>query len=64
MENKNEVRAIDGAVDGENSTPKQAKTYRFKAIEKEQVDEIASKSCKKKTHKQIAWGVKIFRGNC
>ena len=34
---------------------------RFRAINKEQVDEIATKSCKKKTHKQTTWGVKVFR---
>ena len=35
---------------------------RFKFISKEGVDEIASKRCKKKTHKQTTWGVKVFRG--
>ena len=33
---------------------------RFKVISKEDVDEIAGKSCKKRTHKQTEWGVKVF----
>ena len=35
---------------------------RFKVVTKETVDEIAGKSCKKRTHKQTEWGVKVFRG--
>ena len=42
------------------STPKS--NNRFKANSKKDVDDIASKSCTKKTQKQTTWGVKVFRG--
>ena len=48
--------------DSQQSTGQNVKSYRFKPIDKEEVDEIASKSCKKKTHKQTTWGVRIFKG--
>ena len=36
---------------------------RFKVITHKDVDEIAGKSVKKRTHKQTEWGIKVFRGN-
>ena len=39
-----------------------ANVKRFKAIEDNEVDSIANKSCKKRTHKQTTWGVKVFKG--
>ena len=44
------------------STPDMKNQNRFKNVTKTDVDDIATKSCKKKTHKQTACGVKIFRG--
>ena len=34
-----------------------------KLLNSNDVDEIAGKSCKKKTHRQTTWGVNVFRGN-
>ena len=50
------------ASNEQDQTPRSRTANRFKNITKDYVDEIASKSCKKKTHKQTAWGVKVFRG--
>ena len=44
-------------------TPKQKISNRFKVVTQDDVDQIAGKSCKKRTHKQTEWGIKVFRGN-
>ena len=36
--------------------------HRFASIENKDIDEIAGKTCKKKTHKQTEWGIKVFKG--
>ena len=41
---------------------KKTATPRFRSVTKEKVDEIASKSVQKRTHKQTNWGVKVFTG--
>ena len=35
---------------------------RFKAVDDKQIDTIAGKTCKKTTHKQTDWGVKVLKG--
>ena len=35
---------------------------RFKAVDDKQIDTIARKTCKKTTHKQTDWGVKVLKG--
>ena len=53
-----EPNKVDKAED--RSTPLQLNC--FQNDTKIDVAQIASKSCKKTTHKQTAWGVKVFRG--
>ena len=43
-------------------TPKSNTENRFKNITKQQVDDITGKTCKKTTHKQTDWGIKVFKG--
>ena len=35
---------------------------RFPVLTTDEIDEIANNTCKKKTRKQITWGIKVFRG--
>ena len=66
LENEKETNVADGSSDGHVPRSRQVKeninSKRFKYVNEDQVDEIAGKSCKKKTHKQTTWGVKVFRG--
>ena len=53
-----ELPVSNNMVKTPNSTGNQPKM-----ITKEEVDTIASKTCKKTTHKQMEWGIKVFKGN-
>ena len=64
FENENNVTEAKAQVslEQDDSQGSEAKSNRFRPVTKTDVDDIASRSVKKKTHKQTVWGVKIFQG--
>ena len=56
------VTSPSRSLNESNTENNKISTPRFRSVTKQKVDEIASKSVKKRTHKQTNWGVKVFKG--
>ena len=59
---ESECKSKETRSENETRSLKILNQNRFLQMESDQIDEIAGKTCKKKTHKQTEWGIKVFRG--